>query len=133
MSENSHDGDSGTGSSPAGDPASDPDEDPHAWIAPLISSVVTVPLGLAALLYGALSPMECDSCNGAVAERFHDSWMIGWTVLWIGLLIALAVLIASWAVPHQLRYAARRFVLALAAPATVVVTFVAFMALVDWP
>ncbi|MGW8490971.1 hypothetical protein [Streptomyces sp. NPDC055886] len=77
MSENSHDGDSGTGSSPAGDPVSGPDEDPHA--APL------------------------------------------------------AVLIASWAVPHRLRHAARRFVLALAAPATVVVTFVAFMALVDWP
>ncbi|MFE6700470.1 hypothetical protein [Streptomyces sp. NPDC057718] len=133
MSENSHDGDSGTGSTSATDPVSDPDEDPHAWIAPLISSVTTVPMGLAALLYGALSPMECDSCNGEVAERFHESWMTGWTVLWVGLLIALAVLIASWAVPHQLRHAARRFVLALAAPATVVVTFVAFMALVDWP
>lgn len=120
---------------PGAAPAPSPDEtpDPHAWIAPLISSVITVPLGLLALLYGALSPMECDSCNGEVAERFHDSWMIGWTVLWIGLLIALAVLIASWAVPHQLRFAARRVVLALAAPATVGVTFVAFMALVDWP
>ncbi len=116
-------------------PAPTPDEtpDPRAWIAPLISTVVTVPLGLLALLYGALSPMECGSCNGAVADRFHDSWMIGWTVLWIGLLIALAVLIASWAVPRRLRFAARRVGLALAAPATVGVTFVAFMALVDWP
>ncbi|WP_204163065.1 hypothetical protein [Streptomyces sp. CS131] len=137
MSANSQDGNSGTGSTPVSGraPAPSPDEtpDPRAWIAPLISSVVTVPLGLLALLYGALSPMECDSCNGAVAERFHDSWMIGWTVLWIGLLVALAVLIASWALPHQLRFAARRVGLALAAPATAGVTFVAFMALVDWP
>ncbi|MET8711453.1 hypothetical protein [Streptomyces californicus] len=139
-------GDTPSGSAPTGDtptatpdpggtPDRTPDETPddHAWIAPVVSSVVTVPLGLLALVYGALSPMECDSCNGAVAERFHDSWTVGWTVLWIGLLIALAVLIATWAVPHRLRYAPRRFVLALAAPATVVVTFVAFMALVDWP
>ncbi|MFD5202914.1 hypothetical protein ACFWM7_22795 [Streptomyces sp. NPDC058375] len=127
MSEDSHD----SGSAPA--TTSDETPDDHAWIAPLISSVVTVPSGLFALLYGALSPMECGSCGGAVADRFHDSFMTAWTVLWIGLLIALIVLIASWAVPHQARYAARRVGLALAAPATVGVTFVAFMALVDWP
>ncbi|MFI7291087.1 hypothetical protein ACIBRY_31230 [Streptomyces anulatus] len=135
MSENSHDG----GSTPATDssstPATDPDETPdrHAWIAPLISSVVTLPSGLLALVYGALSPMECGSCNGAVADRFHDSFTTAWTVLWIGLVLALIVLIATWAVPHQHRYAARRVGLALAAPGTVMVTFVAFMALVDWP
>ncbi|MEU6955000.1 DMT family transporter [Streptomyces sp. NPDC045714] len=127
MSENSHDGGS--------TPATDPDETPHAhaWIAPLVSSVVTVPSGLLALLYGALSPMECGSCNGAVADRFHDSWTTAWTVLWIGLILALIVLIATWAVPHQLRHAARRVGLALTAPTVVGVTFVAFMALVDWP
>ncbi|QSS92278.1 hypothetical protein [Streptomyces sp. M54] len=125
--------DTSTGSAPTAAPAPGGTPDDHAWIAPVVSSVVTVPLGLLALVYGALSPMECDSCNGTVAERFHDSWTVGWTVLWIGLLIALAVLIATWAVPRRLRYAPRRFVLALAAPATVVVTFVAFMALVDWP
>lgn len=93
MRENSHDGDS--------TPASGPDETPddHAWIAPLISSVVTVPSGLLALVYGALSPMECGSCNGAVADRFHDSYMTAWTVLCIGLVLALIVLIATWAVP----------------------------------
>ncbi|WP_097870918.1 hypothetical protein [Streptomyces sp. rh34] len=127
MSENSHD----DGSTPATAPDETPDN--HAWIAPLISSVVTVPSGLLALLYGALSPMECGSCNGAVSERFHDSFMTAWTVLCIGLILALILLIAAWAVPHQLRYAARRVGLALTAPATVMVAFVAFMALVDWP
>ncbi|PCG82401.1 hypothetical protein CIB93_30260 [Streptomyces sp. WZ.A104] len=102
-------------------------------MAPLISTVVTLPLGLVALFFGGLTPMACDSCNGAEADRFDASFTVAWTVLWIGLLVALIVLIASWAVPHQVRYAARRVGLALAAPATAVVTFVAFMALVDWP
>ncbi|MFD7749102.1 hypothetical protein ACFV2V_23325 [Streptomyces sp. NPDC059698] len=127
MSEHSHHG--------GGAPATAPDETPdrRAWVAPLISTVLTLPMGLVALFVAGLSPMACDSCNGAAADRFHDSWTVGWTVLWIGLLVALAVLIAAWAVPHRLRHAARRVGLALAAPATVVVAFVAFMALVDWP
>ncbi|MFG3409919.1 hypothetical protein [Streptomyces sp. NPDC048142] len=127
MSENSH----GGGSTPAPGRAHTPG--PRAWIAPLVSTVVTLPMGLLALLFGGLSPMACDSCNGAAADRFDASFTTAWTVLWIGLLLALIPLIASWAVPHQVRYAARRVGLALAAPTTVVVTFVAFMALVDWP
>ncbi|MFH9297081.1 hypothetical protein [Streptomyces sp. NPDC017520] len=127
MSENSHDGDS----TPVTDPA--PAPAPRAWVAPLISTLVSLPMGLVALFIGGLSPMACDSCNGAAANGFHDSWTIAWTVLWIGLIVALIVLIAAWATPHQLRYAARRVGLALTAPATVMVAFVAFMALVDWP
>ncbi|UTR82673.1 hypothetical protein [Streptomyces cavourensis] len=127
MSENSHDG----GSTPAADPAHAPDR--RAWVAPLISTVVTLPAGLIALFIGGLTPMACDSCNGAAADRFDASFITAWTVLWIGLLAALVMLIASWAVPHRLRFAARRVGLSLAAPVTTMVTFVAFMALVDWP
>lgn len=130
MSDDRHGGHSG-GSTPATAPAHAPDS--RAWVAPLISTIVTLPMGFAALLFGGLSPMACDSCNGAAADRFDASFTTAWTVLWIGLLIALILLIASWAVPHQLRYAARRVGLALTSPATVVVAFVAFMALVDWP
>ncbi|MFJ3937832.1 hypothetical protein [Streptomyces parvus] len=119
------------GSTPAATPAHA--LAPRAWVAPLISTVVTLPMGLIALFFGGLTPMACDSCNGEAADRFDASFTTAWTVLWIGLLIALILLIASWAVPHQLRYAARRRGLALTAPATVVVAFVAFMALVDWP
>ncbi|MEW2066925.1 hypothetical protein [Streptomyces sp. NPDC007346] len=111
----------------------DTTRDPRAWIAPLISTLVTLPMGLIALFIGGLTPMACDSCNGAEADRFDASFAPAWTVLCVGLLLALILLIASWAAPWQLRNAARRVGLALAAPATVVVTFVAFMALVDWP
>ncbi len=118
---------------PGAAPAPDETPDPRAWVAPLISTVVTLPLGLIALFIGGLTPMACDSCNGAAADRFDASFTAAWTVLWIGLLIALIVLIASWAVPRQVFDAARRTGLAIAAPTTVAVTFVAFMALVDWP
>ncbi|MBT2900029.1 hypothetical protein [Streptomyces sp. McG3] len=127
MSENSHDGDS----TPATGPTHAPDR--RAWVAPLISTLATLPMGLVALFIGGLTPMACDSCNGAAADRFDASFTTAWTVLWIGLILALIVLIATWAVPHQLRYAARRVGLALTAPTVVGVTFVAFMALVDWP
>ncbi|MGW7097287.1 hypothetical protein [Streptomyces sp. NPDC054874] len=127
MSENSHD----SGSTPATTPAHAPD--PRAWVAPLISTIVTLPMGLVALFIGGLTPMACDSCNGAAADRFDASFTTAWTVLCIGLILALIVLVAAWAVPHQLRHAARRVGLALTAPTTVVVAFVAFMALVAWP
>ncbi len=78
-------------------------------------------MGLVALFVGGLTPMACDSCDGAAANRFDASFTIAWTVLWTGLLLALIPLIASWAVPHQLRHAARRRGLALTAPATAVV------------
>ncbi|MFE7372983.1 MULTISPECIES: hypothetical protein [Streptomyces] len=127
MSENSHD----SGSTPATGPTHAPD--PRAWVAPLISTIVTLPMGLVALFIGGLTPMACDSCNGAAADRFDASFTTAWTALCIGLVLALIVLVAAWAVPHRLRYAARRVGLALTAPTVVGVTFVAFMALVDWP
>ncbi|MET9596066.1 hypothetical protein ABZY45_34835 [Streptomyces sp. NPDC006516] len=106
---------------------------PHAWIAPLISTLLTLPAAGLALLYGGLSPMACDSCNGPQADRFTDSFDTAWAVLSTGLVLSLIVLVASWALPWQRRQDAKRALLATAAPAVVVVTFLAFMALVDWP
>lgn len=106
---------------------------PHAWVAPLVSTLVTLPASGVALLYGGLSPMACDSCNGAQADRFTHSFDAGWAVLCTGLVLALAVLVAAWAVPWRQRRTATRVLLSLAAPTTVGVAVVAFAALVDWP
>ncbi|MFE2296106.1 hypothetical protein [Streptomyces sp. NPDC059452] len=111
----------------------DTTHDPRAWVAPLTTTLVTVPAGLVALLVGGFTPMVCDSCVGPAGDRFEASFGPAWTILWVGLTLALITLIASWAAPWQLRNASLRLTLALAAPATVVVTFVAFMSLVDWP
>ncbi|MFD3644993.1 hypothetical protein ACFWVT_26765 [Streptomyces cyaneofuscatus] len=107
--------------------------DPRAWIAPLVCTLVTLPMGLTALFFGGLTPMSCDSCDGTEAARFDASFVPAWTVLCVGLLLAAMALVASWTVPWQVRNTGRRVGLALAAPATAMVTFVAFMALVDWP
>ncbi|MEU1123952.1 hypothetical protein ABZ371_10350 [Streptomyces sp. NPDC005899] len=106
---------------------------PNAWAAPLLSTLLTLPMAGAALLYGGLSPMACDSCNGAEADRFTDSFDAGWAVLGIGLVLSLVVLVAAWAVPWRRRHTAKRVLLSSAAPGVVVVAVVAFMGIVDWP
>ncbi|AEN10651.1 MULTISPECIES: hypothetical protein [unclassified Streptomyces] len=105
----------------------------HAWVAPLLSTLLTLPAAGFALLYGGLSPMACDSCDGAEADRFTESFDAAWSVLCTGLLLSMAVLLTSWVLPWRLRQAPRRLVLATAAPAVVAVAFVAFTALVDRP
>ncbi|MFJ8754840.1 hypothetical protein ACIREO_36860 [Streptomyces sp. NPDC102441] len=106
---------------------------PHAWAGPLISTLVTLPAAALALFFGGLSPMACDSCDGAQADRFTDSFNAAWAALCTGLVLSLVVLVASWALPWRRRQAAARVLLSIAAPAVVCVAFVAFMALVDWP
>lgn len=106
---------------------------PHAWVAPLLSTLVTLPAAGFALLYGGLSPMACDSCNGARAARFTDSFDAAWAVLCTGLVLSLIVLVASWAVPWQRSQDAKRVLLSTGAPVVVGVASIAFTALVDWP
>lgn len=103
----------------------------HTWIAPLIATVVTLPLAFFALVSSMLAPMACDSCSDADSDRFDASFGPAWTVSCTGLVLALAVLIASWLCVR--RRPAAAIVLAVTAPATAAVTWAAFMALVDWP
>ncbi|MFF3783708.1 DUF983 domain-containing protein [Streptomyces sp. NPDC001933] len=103
----------------------------HTWIASLISTVVTLPLAFFALVYSMLSPMACDSCSEADADRFDASFGPAWTVSCCGLLLALVVLVASWVFTRRRPPAA--IGLAVAAPATVFFTWVAFMTLINWP
>ncbi|MEU1213959.1 hypothetical protein ABZ424_16350 [Streptomyces sp. NPDC005790] len=106
---------------------------PHAWAGPLVSTLVTLPAAALALFFGGLSPMACDSCDGAQADGFTDSWNAAWAVLCTGLVLSLIVLVTSWALPWRQRQAATRVLLSMAAPGIVVVAVMGFMALVDWP
>ncbi|MFG2629022.1 hypothetical protein [Streptomyces sp. NPDC048473] len=103
----------------------------RVWIASLISTIVTLPLAFFALVFGALSPMACDSCSEADSGRFDASFDPAWTVLACGLVLALGVLIASWVFSRRRPPAGLG--LAVLAPGTVFVAWVTFMALVDWP
>jgi hypothetical protein len=104
-----------------------------AWVAPLLSTLLTVPACLLAYLGGGLSAMACDSCTAPEADRFDASFGIAFPVLLGGLGVALFLLAAGWALPWERHNAARRVGLALAAPALVPVMYVVFAVLVEWP
>ncbi|MEU9165409.1 hypothetical protein AB0D29_34670 [Streptomyces sp. NPDC048424] len=106
---------------------------PRAFVAPLVSTLLTLPLAAVAFFFVGLSPMACDSCGEAASDRFDASYGTAFTVFGFGLLVVLAVLLAAWALPWQRRHAAARVWLAVVAPAAVVFDFVVFNGLVDWP
>ncbi|WP_406451337.1 hypothetical protein OG782_15620 [Streptomyces sp. NBC_00876] len=104
---------------------------PRTWIAALISTLVTLPLALVALFFSALSPMACDSCSDAQSDRFDASFDIASPVLSCGLVLSLLLVVASWVL--SIRRPPAAVPAAVLAPATVVVAYVAFAALIDWP
>jgi hypothetical protein len=105
----------------------------RAWVSPFASSLVTLPLALCAFVYASFSSMACDSCESAASARFEATIAVGYDVLRIVLGLSLAVLLASWTLPWRERYAGTRWVLAALAPCLVVIGFVLFERLVDWP
>ncbi|MBT2446125.1 hypothetical protein J7F03_03265 [Streptomyces sp. ISL-43] len=114
-------------------PGLDPSRDPRAFIAPLVSSLLTLPLGAVALFFVALSPMACDSCGDTASDRFDASYGVAFTVFAAGLLLVLGLLVAAWALPWERRNSGRRVVLALTAPAAVALDYAVFYGIVDWP
>ncbi|MFE4796007.1 hypothetical protein ACFRFL_13060 [Streptomyces sp. NPDC056708] len=104
---------------------------PRTWIASLISTVVTLPLALFTLVFGALSSIACDYCEEAEAHRFGTSFDSAWTVLTVGLVLALITLVASWALSRRRPPAG--LALAMLAPSVVSFAWLAFMVLIDWP
>ncbi|MEU6019083.1 hypothetical protein ABZ826_35195 [Streptomyces sp. NPDC047515] len=103
----------------------------HTWVASLISTLVTLPLAFVALAFTMLSPMACDPCSEAESDRFSRSFDPAWTVFCCGLVLALIALVTSWVLNRRRPPAC--VALAVLAPGTVVLAWVVFMSLVDWP
>ncbi|PZT72470.1 MULTISPECIES: hypothetical protein [unclassified Streptomyces] len=101
------------------------------WIAPLASTVITLPVAFYALLTSMLMPMACDSCTEAEAHRFDASFGPAFVVSCCGLALSLCVLLASWVCMR--RRPAASVLLAMAAPISVVFTWLLFVSLVDTP
>ncbi|WP_405898408.1 hypothetical protein OG242_13485 [Streptomyces sp. NBC_00727] len=103
----------------------------HAWIASLLSTIVTLPLVYVALLYSMLAPMACDSCSEADDKRMEATFGPAFAVSCCGLLLALITVVASWA--HTRRRPPAAIALAVAAPFVVALTWAAFMTVLAWP
>ncbi|MGD6743220.1 hypothetical protein ACOKM3_15415 [Streptomyces sp. BH106] len=93
---------------------------PRTWVAPLVSSVVTLPVALLAYVTAA-------------AVRFEAGTERAFTVFGWGLTVALLTLATAWLLPWEERFMARRRGFSVAAPFAVVAAFVLYLALVDWP
>ncbi|MEV6730380.1 MULTISPECIES: hypothetical protein [unclassified Streptomyces] len=109
----------------------DTSRDKRAFVAPLVSTLLTLPMALVALFFAGLSPMACDSCGEAASDRFDASFGIAFPVFGTGLLLVLVVLVTSWALPWQRRNSARRITFALLAPAAVVLDYIVFAGIID--
>ncbi|MER6122266.1 hypothetical protein ABT173_06160 [Streptomyces sp. NPDC001795] len=105
----------------------------RAWVAPLVATVLTVPGSLLAYAFAGLTPMACDACDGAVADRFTRGFDSAYTVLRIGLAAAFVLLLVSWCLPWSERNVVPRRVLAAFAPGTVLVSVLLFASMVPWP
>ncbi|MET8750491.1 hypothetical protein ABZW32_10430 [Streptomyces sp. NPDC004667] len=110
-----------------------PERDRRAYVAPLLSTLLTLPAAAVTLFFAGLSPMACDSCADAASDRFDASFGPAWTVFTSGLVLVLLLLVACWALPRNHGYRGRRLALALAAPGAVVLNVLVFAAMVDWP
>ncbi|MEV6682532.1 hypothetical protein AB0N09_37575 [Streptomyces erythrochromogenes] len=106
---------------------------PRAFVAPLVSTLLTLPVAAVAFFFVGPAPMACDSCGGEVSDRFDASYDLAFPVFGFGLVVALVVLLSAWALPWQRRNAAARVWLAVIAPAAAVFDFIVFHGLVDWP
>lgn len=108
-------------------------QDPGGWVAPLISTVVTLPLAFCVLFWGLASAMSCDGCSEAEAHRFDASFGPAFIVLLCGLAGALILLVVSWFLPRRPDRTGKRVLFALLAPVTVVLDCMLFLGLLDTP
>ncbi|MFD0368431.1 hypothetical protein [Streptomyces sp. NPDC127114] len=99
------------------------------WIAPLFSTLLTLPVGFFAFVFAIFSPMSCDSCGKAEADRFDAAFDVAFPVFLVGLLVPLALLIAAWSLPRRTRYTSRRALFAVTAPLAVVADLILFVGL----
>lgn len=104
---------------------------PYLWVAPLISTLLTIPASVIGFFFAMFSAMMCDSCNGAESEKFDQTYGVALVVFSLILLVALGMLIASWVLQWLASTPARSLPYAFAAPACVVIGWFLFSVVVS--
>ncbi|MGX1270742.1 hypothetical protein [Streptomyces phaeoluteigriseus] len=85
------------------------DQDRHAWVAPLVATVLLVFLGPAALFLGGLSAMATDSCGpDDCSSGLNTSLTVIYGILTVGGPVTLVAFVTGWALPWTRRWSAVR-------------------------
>ncbi|MFF2021788.1 hypothetical protein ACFVW2_08260 [Streptomyces sp. NPDC058171] len=107
--------------------------DPHAWVAPLIGTVLLLPVAAVIAGMALLTQLSCVSCDTAEFARFEESYTLAVVLCGAVLAGAGALLVWSWVLPGRRLLRGRRIVLAIGAPVLAATCYPLFMALVAWP
>ncbi|MBD0740662.1 hypothetical protein BGM09_14850 [Streptomyces sp. CBMA29] len=99
-----------------------PDHDSHAYVAPLIATVLGGPVIAFCGLIALFSPMATDSCTRNGCQALTTMLLVAPAVL----LLAVVALVVSWALPWRLRHRATRAVASLAVPLLAVTTLLIY-------
>ncbi|QKV92562.1 hypothetical protein HUT19_13060 [Streptomyces sp. NA02950] len=107
--------------------------DRRAWIPPLLSMLLSLPLTFFLSIGVGFAGMACDVGSSAEISRCNASVPPAATVYFWGLLLPLALLVAGWVLPWRRSYRFRRGILSLLVPGAVFILYCVFNAMVDWP
>jgi hypothetical protein len=102
----------------------------RGWTAPVMSTLVTLPLVLLTFALVGLSPMSCDPCQGAELRRFEENFEIAWTVYRLGLALPIGLLLTDYIATWRRREAARLW-LAFLAPPSALIPYMLFASILD--
>lgn len=102
----------------------------RGWTAPVMSTLVTLPVVLLTLGLAGISPMSCDPCQGAQLERFDESLDAAWTAYRLGLALPVGLLLADYVATWR-RWEAARLGLAFLAPFSGLVPYMLFASILD--
>jgi len=108
---------------------------PHrgAWVAPLLSTLITLPVAFLCSVGVGFAGMACDVGTSDEIRQCNTSAVPASEVYFYGLLLPLGLLLTSWLLPWRQRHRGIRRALALLAPLSVIVVYLVFDLLVDWP
>jgi hypothetical protein len=102
------------------------------WVAPIISTLITLVLSVYAWAFVSLMPYECEmKCEAPELRHFYDSYRVIYRFFVCGLSIPLLALLESYRLTWRRRHPTRRIMLAIAAPLTVFFLYLITASLVD--
>lgn len=113
-------------------PKTAPDDATHPWGASVVATLVTLFVGLCAWLFVRMMPIECQMyCDEAELRRYDDTYRAAFRFFMCGLSVPLLALLESYRLAWRRQHPARRILLTLAAPVSMLFLYVITESLLD--